>query len=36
MAVPEDIANIAVFLASEDASHITGQTMHVNGGAYLY
>jgi 3-oxoacyl-[acyl-carrier protein] reductase len=36
MAVPEDIANLAVFLASEDASHITGQTMHVNGGAYLY
>jgi 3-oxoacyl-[acyl-carrier protein] reductase len=36
MAVPDDIANIAVFLASEEASHITGQTMHVNGGAYLY
>jgi NAD(P)-dependent dehydrogenase (short-subunit alcohol dehydrogenase family) len=36
MAVPDDIANITVFLASEEASHITGQTMHVNGGAYLY
>jgi NAD(P)-dependent dehydrogenase (short-subunit alcohol dehydrogenase family) len=36
MAVPDDIANMAVFLASEEASHITGQTMHVNGGAYLY
>jgi NAD(P)-dependent dehydrogenase (short-subunit alcohol dehydrogenase family) len=36
MAVPDDIASMAVFLASEDASHITGQTMHVNGGAYLY
>jgi NAD(P)-dependent dehydrogenase (short-subunit alcohol dehydrogenase family) len=36
MAVPDDIANMAVFLASEAASHITGQTMHVNGGAYLY
>jgi NAD(P)-dependent dehydrogenase (short-subunit alcohol dehydrogenase family) len=35
MAVADDIANLAVFLASEDASHITGQTMHVNGGAYL-
>ncbi len=36
IAVPDDIAHIAVFLASEEASHITGQTMHVNGGAYLY
>jgi NAD(P)-dependent dehydrogenase (short-subunit alcohol dehydrogenase family) len=36
MAVPEDIANLAVFLASAEASHITGQTMHVNGGQYLY
>lgn len=36
MAVPDDIASLAVFLASEEASHITGQTMHVNGGAYLY
>jgi 3-oxoacyl-[acyl-carrier protein] reductase len=36
MAVPDDIAHIAVFLASDEASHITGQTLHVNGGAYLY
>jgi 3-oxoacyl-[acyl-carrier protein] reductase len=36
MAVPDDIASMAVFLASDAASHITGQTMHVNGGAYLY
>ena len=36
MAVPDDIASMALFLASEEASHITGQTMHVNGGAYLY
>jgi NAD(P)-dependent dehydrogenase (short-subunit alcohol dehydrogenase family) len=35
MAVPDDIAHITVFLASEEASHITGQTIHVNGGAYL-
>jgi 3-oxoacyl-[acyl-carrier protein] reductase len=36
MAVPDDIASMALFLASEEARHITGQTMHVNGGAYLY
>ncbi len=27
-----DIANVAVFLASDEASYITGQTIHVNGG----
>ena len=32
---PEDIAGLAVFLASDAASRITGQTMHVNGGQYL-
>ena len=29
---PKDIANSAVFLASDEASYITGQTIHVNGG----
>ncbi len=28
----KDIANSAVFLASDEASYITGQTIHVNGG----
>ena len=28
---PEDIANTALFLASEEAGYITGQTIHVNG-----
>lgn len=36
IADPEDIADLAVFLASEEARHITGQTIHVNGGSYLY
>jgi 3-oxoacyl-[acyl-carrier protein] reductase len=29
---PTDIAAAAVFLASDEASYITGQTIHVNGG----
>ena len=31
---PEDIAETAWFLASPGATHITGQTLHVNGGAF--
>ncbi|MBQ7949481.1 MAG: 3-oxoacyl-[Alphaproteobacteria bacterium] len=29
---PEDIANTCVFLASDEAGYINGQTIHVNGG----
>ena len=32
---PDDIANLAVFLASDAASYITGQTFHVNGGMLM-
>src|SRR5262245_12339941 len=35
MARPEDIAGIAVFLASDEAGHVTGQTLHVNGGSFM-
>jgi len=31
----DDIASAVVFLASEKASYITGQTLHVNGGMYM-
>ena len=29
---PEDIANACVFLASDEAAYINGQTLHINGG----
>jgi 3-oxoacyl-[acyl-carrier protein] reductase len=35
MARPEEIARVAVFLASEEAGWLTGQTIHVNGGAFM-
>jgi len=33
---PADIANILMFLASDAASFITGQTIHVDGGWYMH
>ena len=35
MARPEEIARVAVFLASDDAAFITGELIHANGGLYL-
>ena len=32
---PEEIARTAVFLASDNAGFITGETISVNGGAYM-
>jgi NAD(P)-dependent dehydrogenase (short-subunit alcohol dehydrogenase family) len=32
MGQPSEVAPAYVFLASEDASYITGQIIHVNGG----
>ena len=31
----EDVSNTVAFLASEEASYITGETVHVNGGMYM-
>ena len=32
---PEDVAAVVAFLASERASYITGQVIHVSGGMYI-
>ncbi len=35
MGQPDDIANVAVFLASEKSAFMTGQTVHANGGLFM-
>ena len=35
MGTPEDIAAAALFLASEQAAYVTGETIHVNGGMLM-
>ena len=32
---PDDIANAVLFLCSDQASYINGETLHVNGGMYM-
>ncbi|QOV10786.1 3-oxoacyl-[acyl-carrier-protein] reductase [Viridibacillus arvi] len=32
---PKDVAKVVLFLASDDASYITGQTIHVDGGMVM-
>lgn len=31
----EEVANVVAFLVSDDASYVTGETLHVNGGMYM-
>lgn len=35
LGTPEDVANLCLFLASEDSSYITGQTITVDGGMVM-
>jgi len=35
LGLPEDVANVIVFLASEKARHITGEVIKVDGGQYI-
>ena len=35
MGQPDEIAAVAVFLASDQSAFMTGQTLHANGGTYM-
>ena len=35
MAQPDEIARVAVFLASDEAVYVTGEVIHANGGVYM-
>ena len=34
--LPQELANLYAFLASDESSYITGQTFHINGGSFRY
>ena len=36
LGIPQELANLYAFLASDESSYITGQTFHINGGAFRY
>jgi acetoacetyl-CoA reductase len=33
---PEDVARVVLFLVADEADFITGSTVSVNGGQYMY
>jgi NAD(P)-dependent dehydrogenase (short-subunit alcohol dehydrogenase family) len=36
LAVPDDVAEVALFLASDAAAYLTGQAINVAGGAIMH
>ena len=36
LGIPQELANLYAFLASDESSYITGQTFHINGGSARY
>ena len=32
---PDDVANAALFLCSNQSDYINGETLHINGGMYM-
>ncbi len=36
LGIPQELANLYAFLASDESSYITGQTFHINGGVNRY
>jgi sorbitol-6-phosphate 2-dehydrogenase len=36
LCTPQDVAQVAVFLASDDAAYLTGQAINISGGTVMY